>query len=502
MKSIQFTFRILLFLSIFIHTQFTYAQLNPPVFKEASVIPGTGNVLLKWELDQEAIDSSAFVYIYCDALDIGVDGIKLIGIVKDTDTTEYIDNSANADIKSRLYILRNATNDEEESIALDSKRFPTNFLTFQYDSCKSEVNLSWTNTIIIENTTPNVNFMNYEIYVSENGGSFQYIDQTTEKNYTVSDLKENTSYQFYIAAIADHAPDSKSASNTISFNADISEAPDYINTLLASVNGETIELQFDVDPLSELTTYKLLRTENLSGPFDTIQTIHTSEHLIYITDSDVKPAKKIYYYKLASINNCGTPIMESGIINTVLLKVENSDFINMLEWNAFDEKNSSTCYYRIYRIIENQDTLLLHTSTNEYSYTDNIEDLLATNSGSKICYSIDCRISGETNHSNSNIDCSTLEPRILIPSAITPNTGNENCCFKPVFSFNPDNYTLIIYNRWSNVIFETGNPDESWDGRYPNGQYVPSGSYIYYLKMKTENNQTIEKRGNITVIYP
>ncbi|HAN19712.1 MAG: hypothetical protein A2X13_14270 [Bacteroidetes bacterium GWC2_33_15] len=499
MKSIQFIFRILLFLLIFIHTQFTYAQLNPPVFKEASVIPGTGNVLLKWELDQEAIDSAAIVYIYRDSVEL--QGINLIDTISNTSTLSYIDKNANANSRTRLYILR-AVIKEDILNASDSKKFPTILLNFIYDSCKAEVNLNWSYTIANYDILPNVNFMNYEIYVSENGGSFQYIDQTTEKNYTVSDIEENTSYQFYIAAIADHAPDSKSASNTISFNADIAETPDYINTLLASVNGENIELQFDVDPLSELTTYKLLRAENLSGPFDTIQTIHTSEHLIYITDSDVKPAKKIYYYKLASINNCGTPIMESDIINTVLLKVENSDFINMLEWNAFDENNSSTCYYRIYRIIENQDTLLLHTSTNEYSYTDNIEDLLATNSGSKICYSIDCRISGETNHSNSNIDCSTLEPRILIPSAITPNTGNENCCFKPVFSFNPDNYTLIIYNRWSNVIFETGNPDESWDGRYPNGQYVPSGSYIYYLKMKTENNQTIEKRGNITVIYP
>ena len=77
-----------------------------------------------------------------------------------------------------------------------------------------------------------------------------------------------------------------------------------------------------------------------------------------------------------------------------------------------------------------------------------------------------------------------------------------NDLFLPVFSFLPKDYDLKIYNRWGNIIFETSDPTKGWNGKQSNGKPAPAGSYIYLLKIKTEDNQTVEKRNNITVIYP
>ena len=70
------------------------------------------------------------------------------------------------------------------------------------------------------------------------------------------------------------------------------------------------------------------------------------------------------------------------------------------------------------------------------------------------------------------------------------------------FHFLPTDYELKIYNRWGNIIFTTKNSGEGWDGKESNGKSAPTGTYIYYLKIKTPDNQIIEERGNITVFYP
>ncbi|OFX26654.1 MAG: hypothetical protein A2041_14465 [Bacteroidetes bacterium GWA2_31_9b] len=491
----RYLLAFLLFGSLLYNNTYGQKAVNPPLFKEASVIQGAGNVRLVWELDAAAIAASADVFIYRDS----PNEWYIVDSVKNTTINEYTDITANANINPRLYKLRARTIDYSS----DSKKFPTNLLDFTYDSCKAEVNLSWTNTVLVPYSSSDVNFVRYEIYVSNDDGfNYEKIGETTNKNYTLTNIQESTNYKFYISGVPEHLSSSKSSSNTVSLIAQMPLSPDFIYARSASVNGSTIDLEFEIDPVSELTTFKLLRSENVNGPFDTIQTIHSSEHTIFINDTEVKTSKKVYYYKLASVNNCNIVTKESDIINSVLLNVSNSDFDNTLEWNAFKESTSADCYYKIYRIVENQESSI-KTLMNEYSYIDNVDELIGTNAGGKICYYVVSWVnSGVLKLNNSNIDCIIIEPKVLVPNAITPNAINKNCCFKPAFSFLPTDYFLVIYNRWANVVFETTDPEASWDGRYPNGQYVPAGAYIFYLKINTENNQSIEKRGNITVIYP
>ena len=56
--------------------------------------------------------------------------------------------------------------------------------------------------------------------------------------------------------------------------------------------------------------------------------------------------------------------------------------------------------------------------------------------------------------------------------------------------------------QFINGNFETGDYTKAWNGKEPNGNSAPAGAYIYYLRIKSPNDQIIEERGNITVIYP
>jgi gliding motility-associated-like protein len=61
---------------------------------------------------------------------------------------------------------------------------------------------------------------------------------------------------------------------------------------------------------------------------------------------------------------------------------------------------------------------------------------------------------------------------------------------------------MKIYNRWGNMIFRTTDPEEGWDGKQSNGASVPTGTYIYYIKIDVPESESFERRGNVTVFYP
>jgi gliding motility-associated-like protein len=74
-----------------------------------------------------------------------------------------------------------------------------------------------------------------------------------------------------------------------------------------------------------------------------------------------------------------------------------------------------------------------------------------------------------------------------IPNSFTPDGDQYNQVFMPIFTYgiDPSNYSLEIYNRWGELIFESKNPAIGWDGTYsPDGIQCQNGSYIYKITIK------------------
>ena len=66
------------------------------------------------------------------------------------------------------------------------------------------------------------------------------------------------------------------------------------------------------------------------------------------------------------------------------------------------------------------------------------------------------------------------------PNAFTPDGDGLNDTFRPVLPCEIQDYRLLIYNRWGELIFETDDREESWDGK-KNGQMVDQGTYTWVL---------------------
>jgi len=61
-------------------------------------------------------------------------------------------------------------------------------------------------------------------------------------------------------------------------------------------------------------------------------------------------------------------------------------------------------------------------------------------------------------------------------------------------------YQLDIFDRWGNMVFSTKDENQGWDGTV-NGDFVPTGAYVYHLTFNSVQGVLIEKKGSITLYF-
>ncbi len=93
-----------------------------------------------------------------------------------------------------------------------------------------------------------------------------------------------------------------------------------------------------------------------------------------------------------------------------------------------------------------------------------------------------------------------VEPRttMYLPNAFTPNGDETNDVFKPVI-FDVTEYEFLIFNRWGQVIFETNNTSEGWDGKI-NGKLAPDNVYLWKVKYRNHKSIMEEHVGHFSLI--
>lgn len=90
------------------------------------------------------------------------------------------------------------------------------------------------------------------------------------------------------------------------------------------------------------------------------------------------------------------------------------------------------------------------------------------------------------------------EPFVFFPTAFSPNGDSENDILRLESNFLKEVY-WTIYNRWGQKLFETYDPEGSWDGTYK-GAPQPAETYGYYLRAVCPGGQELIKKGNVTLL--
>ena len=84
-------------------------------------------------------------------------------------------------------------------------------------------------------------------------------------------------------------------------------------------------------------------------------------------------------------------------------------------------------------------------------------------------------------------------------NAFSPNEDGINETFKPFSGSCIVSYSMRIFDRWGQLLFETTNPNTGWNGKYK-GNLLPAAVYYFVINYKNLLGINNKKAGSITLL--
>lgn len=89
---------------------------------------------------------------------------------------------------------------------------------------------------------------------------------------------------------------------------------------------------------------------------------------------------------------------------------------------------------------------------------------------------------------------------IAIANAFTPNGDGKNDIYRVVYSCPMNSFSMRIYNRWGEKVYETTDIDKGWDGNYK-GAPAAADTYVWFICSKEKDiSPEVCKTGKLTLI--
>ena len=137
---------------------------------------------------------------------------------------------------------------------------------------------------------------------------------------------------------------------------------------------------------------------------------------------------------------------------------------------------------------------------NSYLWQDDSKQPTYTVNNSGI-YSVTVSNSeGCTNSSSIAVEVLSNCDDIYFPSAFSPNDDGRNDKFGPLGNlFVVSNYSLKIFNRYGQMVFQTNNPNQKWDGAVAGKKYG-NINFVWVANYKYRGKNFKTQKGNLLVV--
>jgi len=483
--------------------------ITPDPIVDSITVDIAGNVTICWQGVADP-DINYYTIFTINPVTLSHDSINVVPDPGNCFTLPALNNSETQSVVLGVRAVDNCGNPSNLGVNYHN----TIYLRNTVDICAASINLEW-NPYDDFNSGSNVS---YDVFLSINAGPYSLLGSTTDTTFVYPGIVNGFTYDFYVRGIENNgAGPISSSSNDIQVNSiNFLKDPQFNYLYTATVvDSQQINVQFYIDTAADISHYNITRATSLTGTFEIIDAIpaYTGMNpLINFTDIDVNANSTHYVYKIETINSCGDLKLKSNIGKTIWLKAE-SDGVgakNTLTITKYDDWLGREDVYEIYRSIggiwgSSPIATLLPFSDTTLFY-DHIIDI--TEGDGEFCYKV---IAKENNiihvgglvpaTSTSNESCVIQQPLLYVPNAFVP-LSPHNYEFKPVLTFSdPQAYLLQIYNRWGQLIFETKDINEGWNGAVNNsGKMSQVDSYVYLIKFKSADGEEHSKRGVVSLL--
>jgi gliding motility-associated-like protein len=461
-----------------------------PVLKLVSIEPETGYADMQWTISASPDVAGYVIYAFHNNEGYAFDTIW------DPSATSFIHTGSASSYYTESYVI--AALDSSSNISPLSNGINTIFSSSTIDTCRKKIEIHWNSYPDFPN-----NVAGYKIMVSVNGNNLVQIANVDRfaNTYTLTDFETDSHYCFVIRA--DIEGSLVSSSNKTCIDTKMQRPPLWINADYTKVTeNKKIALSFSYDPLSGINNFTIERKKGLNGTFTTVTNIYSHSNPILFTDES-ESSDQVYYYRLSAINNCSTPVAVSNLACNILPVLETDGKEIRLSWNKYRDWNGNILNYSIFYNTNGSYEEFAETVSTDTSYVFQYRDIMYNISENQVCFYIKAKESANpfvTNaESKSSVVCTDIIETITVPNAFTPDNNLVNDYFRPVLSFTPKDYHLLIRDRHGYVVFETRDYLSEWDG-HKNGKLLPSDAYLWFLRLTAPSGKVYTKTGTVTII--
>lgn len=419
----------------------------------------------------------------------GAGGFIPVGTVTTLNNPVFIDNSVNTNTNTYCYQVKVENGCGTQSVASDidcSVNLVANALP-------GAIGLSW-NAYAGWNQVQSYKIYKVSDYNPANaiqigsvsGGTTSFIDSVTIRcsdpaSYRVKAIQQGTNIEVW----------SDSATNRPSL-AGLSTLT-HIKT--TSVENEKVKVEWNL-PTNINFLQGMRLDKNVGGTYIPLQTYLTTDVQEYI-DANVDVKTQSYSYHVVALDSCGNETQAGRIGQTMLLTVVPINNRLLLSWTPYIQWKNGVLRYEIE---------LLDISTQTWVNIKNVNGNITSFEDDEIrfaqaenCYRIVAvERNGGQARSVSNEACGRLEPIIYAPTGFTPNGDGVNDFFtiKSIFI---SEFKIRIYDRWSNLVYESSQSTPGWDGKM-NGKELPEGTYVYHVEIVGNAGEKKQKNGSVTLV--
>jgi gliding motility-associated-like protein len=488
-RQLNIIIALLSFCSYGAHSQ--SCELYSPVLTLVSVQPETGRTEFTW-LPSAMPGLAAYIIYSYDGMDS-----HALDTVWDPARTSYTISNTASKYSSISYDVSAHRSSAPKCTTPLSNVLSTIFCEAVADTCNKKINVLW-------NSYPSfpLTVTGYSVMISVNGSPFTEEASTKPDltGFTIDNFITNAEYCFYIKANLEGGL--SSTSNKACVSTGMQMPPGWINADYATVNSNSeIIISFSIDPASEITHFLLERKEGETGDYEFVANLVSANNSVQYTDKQA--VDNIFHYRLSAINSCGNPITVSNIASNMVLSLDRKGSDLNLSWNSYSKWMGIISEYRLFVDTGNGFEEKAVTGANDSIYSLDYREIMYEVSAGKICMYVSAYETsnphGITGQSNSSVVCIEPVEAITVPNLFTPNGDLVNDLFKPVLSFTPASYHLIISDQHGTVLFETRDWNASWDGSWKANRQ-PDGVCLWFLDVTTPSGKKLTRNGTVTIL--
>jgi len=456
-----------------------------------SVEPETGNVDLNWDLSPSSDIAAYIIYNHNSGYWYAIDTLW------NPSATSYICNSTGTKYFSESYVV--AALRLPVCTSPLSNVLSTICCTSLSDTCKKQITVKWNRyTAFPKKVT------GYKLLVSKNGApySVDYSADSLTTSISISDFEPDTKYCYVVRAELEDG--TFSSSNKSCIETKMQRPPSWINADYATVSdNEKIDLSFSYDPASEIRQFSLEKKEGIAGIYKPLAELSSSSGSVRYTDEKAD-LKTVNFYRLSAVNNCSVPVVFSNPASNISLSLTRDQNSIELNWNPYRSWNGGTGSVSLITDTGNGSVETTGIAVSDSLVNFDYSSIMYKTTGSEVCFRLEYSEGSNPyvtpGTSYSNRVCMPTTEIINVPNTFTPDGNLVNDTFKPVLSFTPFAYRLLITDIKRKIVFDTSDFNAEWDGT-SNGIKLPEGPYLWFLKVTSPSGKTISRTGTVNIIF-